>query len=76
MRIELIEAPDYKFEMSESFGNPYGPNGRAAADEACIAGMCGRDDIAVRAGPSPRPADIGQAEVPKVISRSTFDLQA
>jgi arylformamidase len=29
--IELIEAPDYNhFEMGESLGNPYGPNGRAA----------------------------------------------
>jgi arylformamidase len=28
---ELIEAPDYNhFEMCESLGNPYGPNGRAA----------------------------------------------
>jgi arylformamidase len=28
---ELIEAPDYNhFEMNESLGNPYGPNGRAA----------------------------------------------
>jgi arylformamidase len=29
--VELIEAPNYNhFEMGESFGNPYGPNGRAA----------------------------------------------
>jgi arylformamidase len=29
--VELIEAPDYNhFEMNESLGNPYGPNGRAA----------------------------------------------
>ena len=29
--VELIEAPDYNhFEMCESLGNPYGPNGRAA----------------------------------------------
>ena len=29
--VELIEAPDFNhFEMSESLGNPYGPNGRAA----------------------------------------------
>lgn len=29
--IELIEAPNYNhFEMCESLGNPYGPNGRAA----------------------------------------------
>jgi arylformamidase len=29
--VELIEAPDYNhFEMGESFGNPYGPSGRAA----------------------------------------------
>jgi arylformamidase len=30
-QVELIEAPDYGyFEMRESLGNPYGPNGRAA----------------------------------------------
>jgi arylformamidase len=30
-RVELIEGPDYNhFEMCESLGNPYGPNGRAA----------------------------------------------
>jgi arylformamidase len=29
--IELVVAPDYNhFEMGESLGNPYGPNGRAA----------------------------------------------
>jgi arylformamidase len=29
--VELIEAADYNhFEMMESLGNPYGPNGRAA----------------------------------------------
>src|SRR5262249_17239589 len=29
--VELIEAPDYNhFEMCESLGDPYGPNGRAA----------------------------------------------
>jgi arylformamidase len=29
--LELIEAPDYNhFEMGESFGNPYGPSGRAS----------------------------------------------
>ena len=29
--VELLEAPDYNhFEMCESFGNPYGPNGLAA----------------------------------------------
>lgn len=29
--VELVEAPDYNhFEMAESLGNPYGPNGRAA----------------------------------------------
>jgi len=29
--VELIQAPDYNhFEMCESLGNPYGPNGRAA----------------------------------------------
>ena len=29
--VELIEAPDFKhFEMCESLGNPYGPNGLAA----------------------------------------------
>jgi arylformamidase len=29
--VELIEAPDYNhFEICESLGNPYGPNGRAA----------------------------------------------
>jgi arylformamidase len=29
--VELIEAPSYNhFEMAESLGNPYGPNGRAA----------------------------------------------
>jgi arylformamidase len=29
--VELIEAPDYNhYEMGESFGNPYGPSGRAA----------------------------------------------
>jgi arylformamidase len=29
--VELIEAPSYDhFEMAESLGNPYGPNGRAA----------------------------------------------
>ena len=29
--VELIEAPDFNhFEMCESLGNPYGPNGRAA----------------------------------------------
>jgi hypothetical protein len=29
--VELIEAPNYAhFEMRESLGNPYGPNGRAA----------------------------------------------
>ena len=29
--VELIEAPNYNhFEMCESLGNPYGPNGRAA----------------------------------------------
>jgi arylformamidase len=29
--VELIEAPNYNhFEMGESFGNPYGPGGRAA----------------------------------------------
>jgi arylformamidase len=29
--VELIETPDYNhFEMCESLGNPYGPNGRAA----------------------------------------------
>jgi arylformamidase len=29
--VELIEAPNYNhFEMGESFGNPYGPSGRAA----------------------------------------------
>jgi arylformamidase len=29
--VELIEAPHYNhFEMGESFGNPYGPSGRAA----------------------------------------------
>jgi arylformamidase len=28
---ELISAPHYNhFEMGESLGNPYGPNGRAA----------------------------------------------
>lgn len=30
-RVELVEAPDHNhFEMGESLGNPYGPNGRAA----------------------------------------------
>lgn len=30
-RLELIEAPNYNhFEMGESFGNPYGPSGRAS----------------------------------------------
>ena len=30
-QVELIEAPNYgHFEMCESLGNPYGPNGRAA----------------------------------------------
>ena len=30
-KVELIGAPDYNhFEMCESLGNPYGPNGRAA----------------------------------------------
>ena len=30
-QVELIEAPNYNhFEMCESLGNPYGPNGRAA----------------------------------------------
>jgi arylformamidase len=30
-QVELIEAPDYNhFEICESLGNPYGPNGRAA----------------------------------------------
>ncbi len=36
--VELIEAANYNhFEMNESVGNPYGPNGRAAlgADETC-----------------------------------------
>ena len=29
--VELLEAPDFNhFEMCESFGNPYGPNGLAA----------------------------------------------
>jgi arylformamidase len=29
--VELIEAPDFNhFEMAETLGNPYGPNGRAA----------------------------------------------
>jgi acetyl esterase/lipase len=29
--VELIEAPNYNhYEMGESFGNPYGPSGRAA----------------------------------------------
>ena len=29
--VELIASPDYNhFEMAESLGNPYGPNGRAA----------------------------------------------
>lgn len=29
--VELVEAPNYNhFEMCETFGNPYGPNGRAA----------------------------------------------
>jgi arylformamidase len=29
--VELIAAPDYNhFEMCETLGNPYGPNGRAA----------------------------------------------
>ena len=29
--VELIEAPNYNhFEMCESLGHPYGPNGRAA----------------------------------------------
>jgi arylformamidase len=29
--VELIEVPDYNhFEICESLGNPYGPNGRAA----------------------------------------------
>jgi arylformamidase len=29
--VELIEAPNFNhFEMCESLGNPYGPNGRAA----------------------------------------------
>jgi arylformamidase len=29
--VELIEAPDYNhYEMGESFGNPYGPSGRAS----------------------------------------------
>jgi arylformamidase len=29
--VELIEAPDFNhFEMCESLGNPYGPNGLAA----------------------------------------------
>jgi arylformamidase len=29
--VELIEAPDYNhFEMTDTLGNPYGPNGRAA----------------------------------------------
>jgi arylformamidase len=29
--IELVEAPHFNhFEMLESLGNPYGPNGRAA----------------------------------------------
>ena len=29
--VELIEAANYNhFEMAESLGNPYGPNGRAA----------------------------------------------
>ena len=29
--VELIEGPNYNhFEMCESLGNPYGPNGRAA----------------------------------------------
>jgi arylformamidase len=28
--VELIEAPNYNhYEMGESFGNPYGPSGRA-----------------------------------------------
>jgi arylformamidase len=31
--VKLIEAPDYNhYEMGESFGNPYGPSGRAALD--------------------------------------------
>ncbi len=31
MSVELIEAPNYNhYEMGESFGNPYGPSGRAA----------------------------------------------
>jgi arylformamidase len=30
-RVDLIDAPNYnRFEMCESLGNPYGPNGRAA----------------------------------------------
>jgi arylformamidase len=30
-QVELVEAPDYNhFEICESLGNPYGPNGRAA----------------------------------------------
>jgi arylformamidase len=30
-QVELVEAPNYgHFEMCESLGNPYGPNGRAA----------------------------------------------
>ena len=30
-KVELVEAPNYNhFEMCESLGNPYGPNGRAA----------------------------------------------
>ena len=29
--VQLVEAPSYNhFEMEESLGNPYGPNGRAA----------------------------------------------
>jgi len=29
--VELIEAPNYNhYEMGESYGNPYGPSGRAA----------------------------------------------
>jgi arylformamidase len=29
--VELLEAPNFNhFEMCESFGNPYGPNGLAA----------------------------------------------
>ena len=31
--VQIVEAPHYNhFEMAESLGNPYGPNGRAALE--------------------------------------------